>query len=261
MTGGIRVPVKILDTKYALSKSALAVIIALYDTAQSVGQKTLTGYEVKVRLSTLASRCRVDVRTVSRCIASLIGRGLIIGRARTVRKDRTCGTYIYALPAERTYFFLSRTAFRLILDAAPQALKTYLYCVNSAGNSRSFYHSFSDMATSLGTKRSDIMKHIAVLEQLRLIQRRRKSFLRQPRRLTENTYIVFLCGRISRIGKTSGKSVIKKLQRTAGTPTSTLRSHPLSNIIHRSAGFVKCFTCFFEKIFRHKRRRCFSLRR
>lgn len=245
---GIRVPIALLDPSYKLSTAALSVIISLYDAAQSARQGTLCGYEAKVRMETLAARCRISVKTVSRCLSALACKGLISGRARTARSGMK-GTYVYSLPRERTYAVMPRHAFRLIMEQAPCVLKTYLYCLNCAGSSGFFYHSFSDIAASVGKKRSDVMRHITLLEQLHLIKRRRKHFLRQPKRSTENTYIVY---RYIRGG-------IKSKQRAAQSRTSTLRTLTLilKNIIHRLFRFVKSlFEKTTKKFLLSYRRRC-----
>ena len=246
---GIRVPIALLNPSYKLSTAALSVIISLYDAAQSTRQGTLCGYEAKVRMETLAARCRISIKTVSRCLSALANKGLISGRVRTARNGMK-GTYIYSLPHERTYFVMPRHAFRLIMEQAPCVLKTYLYCLNCAGSNGYFYHSLSDIAASVGKKRSDVMRHITLLEQMHLIKRRRKHFLRQPKRSTENTYIVY---RYIRGG-------IKRKQRTALRKAST----PLSkskNIIQQFFKFVKSFFEKSAKNFFGSRRRCLRLLR
>ncbi len=241
---GIRVPVRIL--KHNLSKSALAVLISLYDIAESVGQRTIMGYEVKVKLTTLSARCNVDVRTASRCIAQLTAKGLISSRTRTVREDRKRGTYVYALPAVGTYFMLSRHAFQRVINAAPKALRTYLFCVNAAGNNNYFYHSFSDIAKATGEKRSDVIRHIEMLENIKLIRRRRKHFRRQPKRFTENSYMVFT------FAKTIKRQ--RKNPQRAARKSGTLRTRNSNYIVKHLQRFVKRFLKIFKVKFR---RRCF----
>lgn len=172
-----------------LSRCETAILIMLHDVAQKYGTRTMLGYDVKVKQATLAAKCGVAIKTINRCVASLISKGYILGQRRTVREDRTLSTYVYSLPNISKFFYIPRKALKLVLSDSPSALREYLYCCKSKTQNGYFYHSYNDISDTLGIKRSDVIRHIAMLEAVGAIKKCRKKTA--SGRYTENTYIVF----------------------------------------------------------------------
>lgn len=217
----------------SVSRSETAVLVCMYMTAQRFGRKTLIGHDVKIKRSTLAAFCGITERHVARCIDRLIEGGFILGKIRTIREDRTLSTYTYSLPSFSRYFRVSYKALRIVMASVPELLKEYLYCCKCANGRRAFYHSYSDVASELGIKRSDAIARLSKLAELGLVRKCNKKTRRNT--FTENTYItyVFVDGVIKK----------KVLPRHAGTFRMTTHSikYSTENIITQVFDAVKRF--------------------
>lgn len=173
-----------------LSDSTFAVGLYLYALHQSYGENTIDASVVKVKQETIAAFCGLSVDTVQRACVSLIKEGFIIDRTRAVRRDRTLGTYTYALrkfdcTRDRHTFIALRAIKRL---TAKEMHLYALFAMWRTNNTNTFYHSLQDISVALTVSKAKVIALIKKLIELRLVRKQ----LRKTKcgDFTENKYFV-----------------------------------------------------------------------
>ena len=194
-----------------LSDSTFAVGLYLYALHHSYGENTLDASVVKVKQETIAASCGLSVDTVQRACASLITEGYIIDRTRAVRRDRTLGTYTYALRK----FDCNRDKYTLIARRAIERLtakETHLYALFAkyrANDTNTFYHSLQDVSVALAASRAKVIALIKKLIELGLVRKQlRKTRYRD---YGENRYFVvsFVTGTLKPKGRQKKRNGIR----------------------------------------------------
>lgn len=184
-------------TNTNLCYSDFAVVAYLYSLYGAYGHDTLLGACIKVKQVTIAQSCGISVDSVSRAVKRLMDSGIIIGKQRTVREDRTLGTYIYTLQPfkreEHKHTLINKKAAGKL---QPKELKVYsLFCMCRENFKNSFFHSYNDLAKLLKMKRREVSEIVGKLIGHGLIRKQ----LRKTKcgDYTENKYFIvtFICGR------------------------------------------------------------------
>ncbi len=175
--------------KNGLTVSELTVAVYLFSLLRR-DKKNSYGMYVKVKQTTIARCCNVSKETAARALKKLLGIGIISRRIRGIKENRHLGTCSYVLPDPRKgrFFKANRTAIKLIFASGLSLLKTYLYCCLSASSDdkEQFFHSYSDIAAAVGSRRSDIISSVKCLVKMGiLIKRCRKT---RSGDYTENLY-------------------------------------------------------------------------
>lgn len=228
----------------SLSSSDFAVAAYLYSLYSAYGYDSLLGGCVKVKQSTIAGVCGISTDTVSRACSRLMKYGIIIGRTRTVRDDRTLGTYTYTLKRfeEQSYTYISKKAADTL---QPKELKVYsVFSLCRENHKNSFYHSYSDLSSLIKIKKDELIAVIGKLIYLGLIRKqKRKTHCGD---YTENKYfvVVYTQGRICRRKKrTAAAPLISRCSRSKAltNPTSKLSNTFIGYMIAHKADFVKRF--------------------
>lgn len=178
-------------TENRLQPNQFKVLVYLYSLV-----RRSTKCKVKVRQELIAKRCNLSISTVRRCTEALVQEGYIIGRYRSKKANGYLGTYTYYLqPIGDRKFRIDRTALRL----ESKLLRIYaLFCKLANSETLWFYHSYSDLASLLGQKRSIVIALVESIEALGLIKKNRRVTTHGD--FTENTYAVLIFRKSSSIG-------------------------------------------------------------
>lgn len=241
----------ILNTQLRCSDFAVAAY--LYSLYSAYGYDTLLGACVKVKQNTIAQACKISVDSVARACARLMKCGIIVGRERTIRSDRTLGTYTYTLQhfhsEEHKHTLVSKKAAAML---QPKELRVYaLFCLCRENYKNSFFHSYNDLAELLKMRKDDIIAAVNKLVSAGLIRKQKRRT--HCGDYTENKYfiIVHSKGRItgSRKRKTAtvfhlGRCLLPKEVR----PTSAFKSYLQANdntVSLACQGVLKNFVGFF----------------
>lgn len=224
----------ILDKK--LSSSEFSVAAYLYSLYSAYGHDSLLGSCIKVKQSTIAEACRISVDTVARVCSKLMKKGIILGRQRTVREDRTLGTYIYTLlrfsPEEQNYTLISKKAAGML---RPKELKVYsVFCLCRENYKNSFFHSYRDLCDLTGMKKEELISVITGLIQLGLIRKQKRRT--HCGDYTENKYfiVVHARGRISRKKRTAAASYLNRCSRLKAFETLLPKTIKTTHCIYDS---------------------------
>lgn len=228
----------------SLSSSDFAVAAYLYSLYSAYGYDSLLGGCIKVKQSTIAVVCGISTDTVSRACRRLMKYGIIIGRERTVRDNRTLGTYTYTLKRfeEHSYTYICKKAAGIL---QPKELRVYsVFCLCRENYKNSFYHSYSDLISLIKIKKDELITVIGRLIYLGLVRKqKRKTHCGD---YTENKYfiIVYAQGRICRCKKrTAAASHLSRCSRSKAltNPTSKLSNTFIGYMIAHKTNFVKRF--------------------
>ncbi len=242
----------ILDKK--LSASEFAVAAYLYSLYSAYGHDNLLGNCVKVKQSTIANVCRISIDTVSRVCNKLMKYGIILGRQRTIREDRTLGTYTYTLlrfsSEEQSYTLISKKAAGML---QPKELRVYsVFCLCRENYKNSFFHSYKDLTALIRIKKEDLISVINRLIHLGLIRKqKRKTYCGD---YTENKYfiVVHSRGRVGRKKRTAATSHLSRCSRSKAliNSISSKLSNPfIGSMIAHETEFVKRFLEKKQKFF------------
>lgn len=218
-TNYIRVPNDIIkNTK--LKGATFTVALYLYVLKGANGKNTF-----KVRQATVAARCGgIEVRSVQLACDTLVAEG-IIERDRTIRADRSYGTYTYTLPEQTgSYTYISAQAIKIIMNAdvsnrlKATLLRLYALCAMQRENySNKFFKSYKGISAALCVSERRAVELVDILCKLRLLHK----YLRKTKRgdYTHNRYYVsiFVTGTIKR------KRRQKKRNGTANTVSPSIR--------------------------------------
>lgn len=166
---------------------------------------TLDGTVVKVKQSTIASKCGIRaVQTVSRVIQRLNDKGLVEPLTRSVKANRHKGTYSYnvkKLSTEDSFFIVDRYIFGRLI---PRQMMIYLFiCKSFSFQFGDCWNSFNDISAQTGMKRETVIRTINELAEMKLIVRNRRKSKNNRRVYVDNHYqiISYVPGRIRKKGK------------------------------------------------------------
>ena len=186
----------------ALKGAAFTVALYLY-ALHGANDKN----SIKVKQATVAARCgNIDVRSVQNACDTLIAEG-IIERDRTIRPDRTYGTYTYTLPEQTgSYTYIPKQAISIILNARniSNRLKSTLMrlyailAMNRENYSNKFFKSYKGISAALCVSEKRAVNLVDILCKLRVLHK----YLRKTKcgDYTHNRYYVsiFVTGTIKR---------------------------------------------------------------
>lgn len=186
------------DIDFSMSDSELFVQTYLYSIK---GFTNLYGRCVKVKQETIANACKISTATVARALKSLMQKGIIINKVRSIKNNGHLSTCYYVLKPvdENNYFMVFRKALKLL---SARLIKPYLFICRSAEHrTNSCYQSYSDIATATGIKRADVLSIVKELNNLGLIRKRKK--ITKNGDYTDNTYFIigFILARIFKKGQ------------------------------------------------------------
>lgn len=186
------------DIDFSMSDSELFVQTYLYSIK---GFTNLYGRCVKVKQETIAKACNISVATVTRALKSLIQKGIIINKVRSIKSNGHLSTCYYVLKPVDTsnYFIVHRKALKQL---SARLIKPYLFICRSVDNkTNSCYQSYSDIAAVTGIKRTDVISIIKELNDLGLIRKKKK--ITKNGDYTDNTYFVigFIVAKIFKKGQ------------------------------------------------------------
>ncbi|WP_124098196.1 helix-turn-helix domain-containing protein [Ruminococcus sp. Marseille-P6503] len=227
----------------SLSSSDFAVAAYLYSLYSVYGYDTLLGGCVKVKQSTIAGVCGISTDTVSRVCKRLMKYGIIIERQRTIREDRTLGTYTYTLKRfeGQNYTLISKKAAGML---QPKELRVYsVFCLCRENFKNSFYHSYRDLTGLIQMKKEELIAVIGRLIHLGLIRKQKRKT--RCGDYTENKYfiVVHSRGRISRKKRTAAASHLSRCSRPKALikSISKLSNNFIGSMIAHKTDFVKGF--------------------
>ena len=90
------------DIDFSMSDSELFVQAYLYSIK---GFTNLYGRCVKVKQETIAKACKISTATVARALKSLMQKGIIINKVRSIKNNAHLSTCYYVLkPVDESYF-------------------------------------------------------------------------------------------------------------------------------------------------------------
>ncbi len=221
-TNYIRVPNDIVkNTK--LKGAAFTVALYLYALKGANGKNTF-----KVRQATVAARCGgIKVRNVQLACDTLVAEG-IIESDRTIRADRTYGTYTYTLPEHTgSYTYISAQAIKIIMNAdvsnrlKATLLRLYALCAMQRENySNKFFKSYRGISAALCVSEKRAVDLVDILCDLGVIHK----YLRKTKKgdYTHNRYYVsvFVTGTIKKKRRQKKRNGI----RTTVSPNIKLNS-------------------------------------
>ena len=218
------------DIDFSMSNSELFVQTYLYSIK---GFTNLYGRCVKVKQETIANACKISTTTVARAIKSLMQKGIIINKVRSIKNNGHLSTCYYVLKPvdENNYFMVFRKALKLL---SARLIKPYLFICRSAEHrTNSCYQSYSDIATATGIKRADVLSIVKELNKLGLIRKRKK--ITKNGDYTDNTYFIigFILARIFKKGQ-------KKMSRFG-------KSKLINHLITKLSIITKYCTQLFRK--------------
>ena len=152
------------------------------------------GFAVKVKQATIAQKCGLKaVQTVSKVIASLAVKGLVVPIKRSTKANGYKGTYIYEvkkLPTNESFFFVDRSVLGKLV---PRQLMIYLFiCKSFSMQLNDCWNSYNDIAAQTGMKRETIIETIAELESLKLIRRSKRKSRENKRVYVDNHYFLII---------------------------------------------------------------------
>lgn len=157
-----------------LSANEFAILVYLHSIYTKI--KPRNGHQYKrVRQTTIAAKCRLSERTVSRILHKLENKGYLT-ILKGYRADRLTGTYTYILAeVSSSYTMVDRKVFEYGLTS--KQLKLYLF-INKCIDKKLGYcwNSYKDLASSLNLKRSEtitLIKQLVVMKKLRKIRKLR----------------------------------------------------------------------------------------
>lgn len=225
------IPNSLIETK--MLASDLSVAIYLYSVGQAYGNQNLLGLTAKARQQTIASACKMSVESVSRAVNRLQKLGIIVAKERRINRIGHLGTYIYTLKAITGNYFRMCRSIAKLLD--PKELRVYtLMCKLKNNVSNMFFHSYSDLAKMIGTRRSEVIKLIKRLIDLRIVHRQYQ--LTKHGDFGENRYYIFrrITGSIKkkRNNALTVRYFFSKLYPCVRTLASTHTTASLSYIYH-----------------------------
>lgn len=199
-TDYIRVPNTIIKNNN-LKGAAFTVALYLYALYGANSKNSF-----KVRQATVAARCGIKVRSVQLACDTLAAEG-IIERDRTIRPDRTYGTYTYTITnPTSSYTYIPKQAILIILnDTSSSArlkstlLRLYaIFAMNRENNSNKFFKSYKGVSAALCVSEKRAVDLVDTLCKLRVLHK----YLRKTKcgDYTHNRYYVsiFVTGTIKK---------------------------------------------------------------
>ena len=215
----IRVPNDIIKNN-KLKGAAFTVALYLYDLRNVKRKNTF-----KVRQSKIAERCGgIKVRSVQLACDTLVAEG-IIERDKTIRANRTYGTYTYTITKQTgSYTYISTQAISRILTAnlsnrlKATVLRLYaLFAMYRENYTNTFFKSYKGISVALCVSEKRAVDVVDILCKLGLL----RKCLRKTQKgdYTPNRYFVtaFVTGTIKR------KRRQKKRNGTANTVSPSIR--------------------------------------
>lgn len=155
---------------------------------------TLLGDLIKVKQATIAKKCNIKTtETVSRCISSLITKGLISRVIKTIKADRNRGTnsYILKKPSNNEvngFFYVSRNIFGIL---SARQLRVYLFLAKSYDKKNNdSWNSYNDIARQLNISRQEAIKNVAELLELKVITKSLRKAKNNNRVFVDNHYTI-----------------------------------------------------------------------
>lgn len=219
----------IIATSDKLTASERAVATYLFSLAHHSKIMMNMEFLVKVKQSTIAERCGISTKTVSRTIDKLLRLGIIIKKMRTVKANRHLSTYIYVLRCPKAWDKFFYCDSKIIKLLSRSTLRTYLLCCKCANSKASFFKSYSDLSKLIGIRRSEVIRVVKELVAMGILSvKKRKTKVGD---YTENLY------RLDLFNNKRKKRVLAPQPRKA-KGTKTLNSN---SIIINYKLFVKSF--------------------
>ncbi|MEG2814437.1 MAG: hypothetical protein RSA79_07530 [Oscillospiraceae bacterium] len=155
---------------------------------------TLLGDLIKVKQAKIAQKCGIKTtETVSRCITSLMKKGLISRVIKSVKSNRQRGTnsYIINKPSNKDgFFYVDRNVFGQI---SARQMRVYLFLAKSYDKKRNdSWNSYNDIANQLKISRQEAIKNVAELLQLKFITKSLRKAKNNRRVYVDNHYTIIL---------------------------------------------------------------------
>ena len=205
---------KIPNRLLAYKGNTLKVACKLYSLA-SRSRVSRNGYEVCIRICTLAAACGISVSTVTRALDRLENDHVITYKYRITKSNGYQGCYHYclALFADDNYFFMRNDIFGFDLTAQQFTVYAHM-CKLRSNYINSFYQSLNDLARIIGMDKSEICRCLQAIEGEGLCRRQLKRT--KIGDYTDNTYfvVVRLKGRFYRKPKISVFRIIAPKKKT-----------------------------------------------
>lgn len=184
MLNYFKLPNKIFELD--LSANEFAVLTYLQSIYTNI--KSRHGHQYKrVRQATIADKCGLSERTISRIVHKLSDKGYL-AILRGYRADRLNGTYTYVVnDFSGSYTMIDRIVFEYGLS--PKQLKVYLYICKAIDPKLGYcWDSSNDLARAVKFKRSEIIHIVSDLVLMRRIRKMRKMRYDRPKVYSDNSY-------------------------------------------------------------------------
>ena len=212
----MNIPNKMLKYK----GNTLKVVCKLYSLA-SRSRVSRNGYEVCIKLETLASACGISVSTVSRAVDRLENDHVITNKYRITKSNgyQGCCHYCLALFADDKYFYMRNDIFSFVLTAQQFTVYAHM-CKLRTNYINSFYQSLNDLSRIIGMDKSEICRCLRTIEGKGLCRRQLKRT--KAGDFTDNTYfvVVRMIGRFFKKPKFTFFAIIAPIKKTV-KPEST----------------------------------------
>ncbi len=190
---------------FDMGLNAAEIAVYAYLSSLPSDMPTLDGKAVRVKQSTIASKCGIKaVQTVSKVISRLNDKGLVEPLGRSIKANRHKGTYSYnvkKLPTKDSFFIVDRYIFGRLV---PRQMMIYLFiCKSFSVQLNDCWNSFNDIADQTGMKRETVIQTVNELAEMKLIVKNRRKSRDNRRVYVDNHYqiISYVPGKIIRKGK------------------------------------------------------------
>ena len=197
--------IKLSNKIFNLGLNAKELSIYAYLCSLPSDYPMLDGTAVKVKQVTIAQKCGIKaVQTISKVIASLTAKGLVVPVKRSTKANGYKGTYIYEvkkLPTNDSFFFADRSIFGQLV---PRQIMIYLFlCKAHSVQLKESWNSYNDIAAQTGMKRETVIETVEELEQLKYIIRSKRKSKENRRVYVDNHYflITYVKGKIHKKSK------------------------------------------------------------